>query len=83
MTVKMPETVAYAYQQIIDTAQVMAAMITAVTERDGDALGRRGKQILSAASEMGGVAAWIARDRRDAIMPAADDDTIITKGMPQ
>ena len=53
----------------------MTACITGVDVGDREALGPRGVKILDVAASMAGVAAWVARDRRDAIMPEAADET--------
>ena len=73
----------YTYQRMMDAAATLNACITGVVINDREALGPRAVKMLDVAANMSGVASRIARDRRDAIMPAAADDTIITKGMPQ
>lgn len=73
----------YTYQRIMDAAAMLNACITGVVINDREALGSRAVKLLDVAANMSAVASWIARDRRDALCPAAADDTIITKGMPQ
>ena len=70
--------IAFTYQLIIDHASRLADAIHAVTAADRGALNPRHVAALDLAASMAGVAAWIARDRRDAIMPEADDDRVIT-----
>lgn len=71
---------AYTYQRIMDDSASLVAEITGVVINDREALGPRGVKMLDAAANMAGVASWIARDRRDALFPAAADETIIAKG---
>lgn len=73
----------YTYQRIMDAAATLNACITGVVVNDREALGPRAVKLLDVAANMSGVAAWIARDRRDAIMPEAADETIITQNKTQ
>lgn len=74
---------AFTYQRIIDAALTLNAAITGVVVNDREALGLRGVKILDATANMSAVASLIARDRRDALCPAAADETVVTKGMPK
>ena len=73
-------TLAYAYQRIMDSAATLDACITGVIVNDREALGPRGVKLLDVAADMSAVASWIARDRRDALCPAAADENIVAKG---
>ena len=68
---------AYTYQRIMDEAATINTLIADVRRLDADALGARGYETLDVVAKMNGVAAWIARDRRDALMPIAADTTIL------
>ena len=74
---------AFTYQRIMDAASTLNAAITGVVVNDREALEPRGVKILDVAANMSAVASWIARDRLDALCPAAADETVVTKGMPK